>query len=150
MRRQEKRKATSNTSAAVCADLDIMSSPEPKKQCLWVAGLNFEHERILLSDAWLDDKLVNAGQTLIKARFPNIHGFQDVSLGQTLAFDIMKEGFVQVLHTGRGHWITVSTIGCHTAEVDVYDSMPPSVNSSLQNQVAALFCSRTSNCITLR
>ena len=82
-----------------------------------MAGLYLEHERILLSNAWLDDKLVNAGQTLLKARFPNIHGFQDVSLGQTLAFNIVKEGFVQVLHTGRGHWVTVSTIGCSTAEV---------------------------------
>ena len=77
---------------------------------------------------------VNAGQTLLKARFPNIHGFLwDRHLH---AFNIVKEGFVQVLHTGRGHWVTVSTIGCSTAEVDVYDSLPPSVSSSLQNQLS--------------
>ena len=66
MQRREKRKAASDISPAVCVDLDIVSSPEPKKQRLWVAGLNFEHERILLSNAWLDDKLINSGQTLLK------------------------------------------------------------------------------------
>ena len=34
-----------------------------------------------------------------------------MSLGQTLAFDVMKEGFVQVLHTGRGHWVSSLSLG---------------------------------------
>ena len=45
--------------------------------------------------------------------------------------------------------VTVSTIGCPSSEVNVFDSMPPSISSSLENQVASLLCS-TSYCITLR
>ena len=77
----------------------------------------------------------NAGQMLIKESYPQVYGFKDASLGQTLGFDVLTEEFVQVLHTGRGHWVTISTIGCSIAEVDIFDSMPPAISSSLQNQI---------------
>ncbi len=50
----------------------------------------------------------------------------------------MRGEFVQILHTGRGHWVTVSTIGCQQAEVDIFDSASPALNSCLENQIAAL------------
>ena len=57
--------------------------------------------------------------------------------------------FVQIIYTGRGHWIALSTIGCGSAEVDFFDSMPLVISSSLQNQFASLHCSKSS-IITLR
>ena len=69
------------------------------------------------------------------------------SLGRTLAFSVMKEQFIQVLHTGRGHWLTISNIGCATDEVDVFDSMPPAVNASLKNQIASLLTSKGKNIV---
>ncbi len=79
--------------------------PSTEEAASMGGSLDRKHGDILLSNDWLDDKLVNAGQALIKELFPNVCGLQDVSLGQTLAFDVMKEGFVQVLHTGRGHCV---------------------------------------------
>ena len=102
---------------------------------MWVDNLNTEDEKVLLNGDWLNDKLINAGQMLIKESYPQVYGFKDASLGQTLGFDVLTEEFVQVLHTGRGHWVTISTIGCSIAEVDIFDSMPPAISSSLQNQI---------------
>ena len=86
---------------------------------------------------------------LIKESYSQVYGFQDASLGQTLGFDVLTEEFIQVLHTGRGHWVTISTIGCSIAEVDIFDSTPPANSSSLQNQIASLLCTKRKN-ISLR
>ncbi len=86
---------------------------------------------------------------LIKKCYPQVKGLQDVSLGQTLAFDVeCRGGFVQILHTGKGHWLTISTVDCDAdgdeckAYVDVFDSMPPAITTSLENQIAALICTK--------
>jgi len=77
---------------------------------------------VLLNGEWLSDVLVNAGQKLIQQAHPHVHGLQDVALGHTLAFVVMKGEFVQVLHSDKGRWVTVSTIGCQAAEIDMFDS----------------------------
>ena len=64
-------------------------------------------------------------------------------------FDWAKALSTKEAVNGRGHWITISTIGCRNGDVDVYDSMPPSVNKNVANQVASLLCTETKN-ITLR
>ena len=97
---------------------------------------------MLLNGGWLNDKIIEAGQKLIKEAFPAIAGLQQVNLGQTLAFDVVKEEFVQVLHTGFGHWLTISTIGCKEGSVDVFDSMAPALNSQLELQIAAILHSQ--------
>lgn len=61
----------------------------------------------------------------------------------------MRTDFVQILHTGRGHWVTISTIGCSEAEVDIFDSARPALNSSLENQIAALLHTKQ-DAITVR
>ena len=38
-------------------------------------------------------------------------------------FNIEMDEFVQIIHTGEGHWVTVSTIGNVQPEVLIYDSM---------------------------
>ena len=70
----------------------------------------------------------------------------------TLAFDVMQGEFVQVLHTGQAHWVTISTIGCQQAEVDVFDSMfteTKEMNEELQSQIASLLHT-DQNVITVR
>ena len=41
-------------------------------------------------------------------------------LGQVLHFSVEPGEFVQILHTGHGHWVTVSTVRCTHPEVKVY------------------------------
>ena len=53
----------------------------------------------------------------------------------------MQGEFVQVLHDGQAHWVTISTIGCQQAEVDVFDSLfieTKELSKELQSQIAAL------------
>lgn len=38
-------------------------------------------------------------------------------------FSIVSTEFVQILHTGRDHWVCISTIGCSPGIVKLFDSL---------------------------
>ena len=48
----------------------------------------------------------------------------------------MRSEFVQILCSGHGHWITVSTINCNFGTVKVYNSLHPALTSG---QIASIF-----------
>ena len=52
----------------------------------------------------------------------------------------MTSEFVQVLHTGCGHWVGISTIASKLCEVNVYESMRPALTKSLKRQISAILC----------
>ena len=109
-----------------------------------------EDESILYSQtAWLTDTIIDTAQKLLKQKVPARNGFQDVCCGQTYAFDVESSEFTQVLHNGHGHWLTISTIGAQEAELLVYDSLYPSISSSVKRQIAALLATDHDE-ITLR
>ena len=98
--------------------------------------------QILLNDRWLNDAIVNAAQSLLKQQF-HTAGLLDVCALQTLAVDIQHHSeFVQVLHNGSNHWLTVSNIGADEGEVYIYDSMYCSTTSAVKNAIAALLFSK--------
>lgn len=100
-------------------------------------------KKILLNSVgWVNDSIVNAAQRLLKRQFPEIDGFQDVSLGLVLSFEVQTGDFLQILHANN-HWLTVSTIACPHPSVKVYDSLYKSVPMVAKSQIASLFC--TSN-----
>ena len=55
-------------------------------------------------------------------------------------YEIQYGECFRVLHNGHGHWITFSIYGCETGVVDVYDSLSPTVTSSMHQQIAAIIC----------
>ena len=117
--------------------------PPPKSQSekLWIRELNlFERDReILLSPTGLlTDNIFDAAQTLLRQAFPVLSGLQSVTCGLTMNFDIEPAKFVQIIHNGRGHWLTISTIGTSHPDVHVYDSMYPSAGTLVKAQTAAL------------
>ena len=59
---------------------------------------------------WLEDMIINFAQTLLHKQFAT-PGLQNTALGYTLAYDVMCEPFVRILHNGQGYWLTVSNIG---------------------------------------
>ena len=66
-------------------------------------------------------------------------GLQSMLLCYTLAFEVMREEFVQVLHSGGNHWLTVSTIGCPPFyTVKVYDSLYSDLPTQMKEQICAL------------
>jgi len=58
--------------------------------------------------------------------------------------DVQRGEFVQILHTGHGHWMTVSTIGMKLAEVQAFDSMYMSVPTMAKAQIANLITTEES------
>ena len=123
------------TTAIVVEDCGL-----PSEQCeeQWVGGLTKKDQAIISTNGWLTDNIVNTAQGLLKQQYPHINGFQNVVLGLTLSYTVQTEEFIQVLHTGHGHWVTVSTVGCKDGEINIYDSLPPAPTSHLMNQIAAL------------
>ena len=88
--------------------------------------------------AWLTDSIINAVQTLLKKANPLMSGLQSVVLGNTMSFDIEPGEFVQILHNGHGHWLTISTVGNMHPQVQVYDSAYSCCPTICKAQIAAL------------
>ena len=66
-------------------------------------------------------------------------GLQGPCLSQSMGFRKVSGDFVQVVHNGFGHWLTVTNIGAESAaEVMVYDSLYPSIGTFVQMQIATL------------
>ena len=107
----------------------------------WVLGLDKSDELLILNGEWLTDAIIIAGQNLIKERYSHIRGFQSQILGFTLSYEVMKSEFVQVVHNGTIHWVTLSTIGCAEGFIDIHYSHHPQLNLTWQQQIAfILFC----------
>ena len=71
-------------------------------------------------EGWLYDSEFNAGFQLLKRQFPYVGGLVNPAIrGELLSVETHE--FVQVVNCGN-HWICVSTIGCATGTVTVYDS----------------------------
>lgn len=86
---------------------------------------------------WLSDKIIDAAQTTLREQF-GIPGFQSVNHGQTCSFDVEPNEFIQILHNGHDHWLTISTIGSKHPGVFVYDSLYSEASDELQQQIACL------------
>ena len=115
----------------------------PRKVKKWLSNELFQLDQsqktiILSSTAWLTDDIIDAVQKLLKKKMGAKSGFQSVTLGHTLHFDVQSDQFVQILHNGHGHWLTISTIGVRHPEVSVYDSMYPTVSTHAKRQIASL------------
>ena len=94
--------------------------------------------------------LIDEAQALLRKQF-QVLGFQDTCLGMTMAFEIQRQPFVQILIDGHGHWLTMSSIGGKPGnrDISVYDSIFPSVGSYTKKQIAAIVCSKEKT-ITLK
>ena len=55
--------------------------------------------------------------------FPDMAGLQPPVLQKVFAFQVHSGEFVQIIHVRNNHWCVVSTVGCETGAVHVYDSL---------------------------
>ena len=69
---------------------------------------------------WLNERLINAGQVMIKEKFPHEFGLQDVGKSDTGTFEKEDGNFVQILNCHNAHWICVTNIDFKSNEVKVY------------------------------
>lgn len=82
--------------------------------------------------------LINALQFLLHSQYGR-PGFQATTLAYNLRFDVMRE-FIQILHNGEDHWVTISTIGLASGHVNVFDSLYDTCNSFIIEQICAILC----------
>ena len=125
----------------VVEDYQVKNPPPP----LWMPefGLYMTDRDILLTpDQWLTDSIVDAAQDLIKRINPAIGGLQRVCCGLTMAFMVEPDEFLQIVGTGNGHWILISTVGTKHPTVLVYDSVYYTVSTFVERQIAAMLCSQ--------
>lgn len=74
-----------------------------------------------ISSQWmLTNKHISATNDMLKRQFPDTRGLQPTFLGQNLTFQVVEPPFVQILHAGKNHRMTV--IGIDQSLVKVYDS----------------------------
>ena len=69
---------------------------------------------------WLCDYIIHASQMLLKNTHPNVGGLQNPLLAVNFSMEPCQKEFMNL---NNNHWITVSTIGCSTSSINVYDSM---------------------------
>ena len=114
-------------------------------QKLWLPELNLaksDQDILLNPTAWMTDSLMDAAQLLLKKVNPAMQGLQSVTRGITMNFDIEPGEFVQILHNGHGHWLTISTVGNEHPQVEVYDSVYSCCPTLCKAQIAALLSTK--------
>ena len=109
-RRQKKVKQCPHPDVITVEDYKMKNPAESQK--IWIPELclaKSDRDIMLNPTAWLTDSIINAAQTLLKKANPLMSGLQSVVLGNTMSFDIEPGEFVQILHNGHGHWLTISS-----------------------------------------
>ena len=136
-RRQRKQtKDLNNPSNPICVE----EHQSKKEVVMWIQELQLspsDRDILFSSTAWVTDSIVDAAQNLLKKACP-VPGLQSVSCGLTMTYDVQPGEFVQILNTGHGHWVTVSTIGTSHPTVNVYDSLYACAGTRLKAQIAAV------------
>ena len=107
---------------------------EDKEDLKITLGLPVEIEKILqYPTEWLDDRIINHAQELIKREYKDTDGLQDPVLWR---FATVDGKFVQVLHVNNNHWICVA--GSKNNEVSVYDSMGGNLSKDTVHVIARM------------
>ena len=101
---------------------------------------------MILDGEWLNDNIINAAQLLMKLDqdLLPVGSLQNPLLGQTLAFDVISDESVQILHSGGNHWITISTVGTKHPTVKIFDSLYNELPWETKEQIAALLQTKES------
>ena len=89
----------------------------------------------MINQRFLNDMVIHYFQKLVK----NGNGLQDPLLGQKIKFKVCSEEFTQLLHDGKHHWVTISTLDCQPGEFKYYDSMfKGKLTESVKNQICCI------------
>ena len=132
-----------NCQIPVCSeDTDIISVSEEEHEApvMWVNNgaycLSHSDQEIVLSRrGWLTDKIIHAAQIQF---FTDMAGLQPPVLQKVCAFQVHSGEFVQIIHVRNNHWCFVSTVGCETGVVHVYDSLYKPISKETVHLIASL------------
>ena len=119
--RKMQRKVVDHIQPPTIINLYEISTPQIDKPIPWTKRLSRDNERILLKNDWL----LILGKNSFKPLFQMSVWSSRSIFGINVGLQCSKNEFIQILHTGKGHRITITTIGCERGYVDVYDSFAP-------------------------
>ena len=122
------------------------TSVEETQQYQWVECggtiLTLNHKKLLeLKEKWLDDGINTAAQNILKQQF-TIRGLQAPVLGEELCMEVQLGEYLQILCVNGNHWICVSTIGCPSSTIHVYNSMHGRLHTHMQKLLVDLMQSK--------
>ena len=105
-------------------------------------GLTADDRKEILTGKKLNDRVINAAQSIIKQQFPHQNGLRDtVVLEGAQTWDSKPDAFVQVVFdSSRKHWVCVTNKFSGNT-VEIYDSLRPEnfdVSTSITRQVATI------------
>ena len=148
MRVQRQRMAAKDINKGNPIDAEKTQVHKPAERWIPELGLLKVDQECLSPLGWLTDSIMDAAQKLLQRAYV-ISGFQSVTSGLTMNFDVKAGEFVQILYTGIGHWVTVSTIGTVHPTVSIYDSLYSSAGTALLSQIAGILSTKEAE-ITLK
>ena len=144
--RQSRLRNESNEKTVVTLDDYHLTGETSEPQPPWINNglvtLSIADKAILEGKEWLTDSIVNAAQTMLADQFNMTTGFQSTNAGLCMTFTIEPDEFVQILHDGSAHWVTISTISCMHPEVKIFDSLYCTLSPALKRQIAALLATK--------
>ena len=92
---------------------------------MWVILNNFKlsstDKNVILAGNELTDMHINFCQAILKKQFPKLAGLHSTLLLHRCTVD--KPYALQILHCRGNHWCVVTSIGCPSGQVMVYDSL---------------------------
>ncbi len=128
------------------ADHGRHSSIHPVAKRRKVSNTSSEHEsaalmanedmEAIVMGCKLSDVPINHAQKLLKKQFPKLNGFASTLL-ITKDIQISKsfDNKIQIFHSRKDHWITVSSVACDHGEIKVYDSSFTSLDRATERLI---------------
>lgn len=87
----------------------------------------------LFIGAWLEDLHIDEAQAVLLQEHKSVNGLQQVGVfaGGLIGASVVTPNhpFTQILNIEGAHWICVSSVGCRSGQITVYDSMVSASNS---------------------
>ena len=99
---------------------------------------------VMFRSGWLTDTVISAAQMIMIQYFPSMLGLQPPTLQNVFAFQVHSGEFVQIIHVSDNHRCVVSTVGCESGVVNVYDSLYTSVSDKTIHLIASMVYSSSS------
>ena len=97
--------------------------------------------RTITGKKMLTDAAIHHFQKILQRQSPFAIGLQDPVIGQRFQFRVISsDPFVQILHDGGLHWVTISTYNCHQyGEINYFDSLyHHRIKKHIKKQIAAI------------
>ena len=95
---------------------------------------------IISKGDWLNDKIINFVQAILKKQFPMVLGLQSTLLQTKKPSSVEKNNRqLQIVHSRGNHWIVASTLVSFGPKVMVYDSVYQNIDSGTECVIKNLF-----------